>query len=174
MRAADFHRVSEEAPLWKGLARYTQLAETWSQHNHTSLNAKSSKELIDAANVVFKEFGDHPEATAFRMRLPYLESIVRRGTSTEDSLLSKLRANYGKPWIADLWMLKLKNGDRYYMKLKPNLDDEQWYKNAKFVVDFDLTEKRFPINKHSEVVSAGNSPQAIWAEGCAEADFGFV
>lgn len=162
-RAADFRRACEEAPLWQGLARYTKLAEKWSEHDHTTLNAHRAKELIDAANVVLKEYTDYPDADTFRMRLPYLEAIARRGSTEEKSLVAKLRANYGKPWIADLSMVKMKNGDCYYMKVKPDLSDEQWANKARYVVDFDLTEKRFPLNKRREVVSAEISPQAVWA-----------
>ena len=51
-------------------------------------------------------------------------------------------------------MVQLKNGECYYTKLQPELDDVRWRNKANYVVDFDLTEKQFSITKLSEIVSA--------------------
>ena len=163
VRSADFERVSEEAPLWKGMTRYTLLAENWAKHDHTAISPRTAKQLMDEAAGVLKEYEDYPDASLFQDRLPYLEAINRRGDNADQSLAEKLRTNYGKPWVADLSVVTLTNNDRYYMRVKPDISIENWANRAKYVVDFDLTERGFPLHKHKDVVSAENSAQAIWS-----------
>ena len=164
-RSADFRRVVEEAPLWKMMPTYTALADKWANVDHTAIGSQTAKEQIDAANAGFKVSPEFPGAADFRARLPYLEAIARRSTGSDDSLVNRLRANYSKPWISDLAMIQLNNGDRFYVRVIPDADNEHALSRARYVVDFDLTEKPFPASSRNDVARIERSPQAVWAEG---------
>ena len=73
------------------------------------------------AKPVLDECGDFPEADAIRRRMAYLESITRRVDSDQQRIDEPLKRLFGDALVADLWMVKLSDGRRYYLKDKPTL-----------------------------------------------------
>jgi hypothetical protein len=160
-RSAQFRAVAEEAPLWAGLEKYSQLAAAWHRKNHQDLDPKTAKQFVEAAQPVLKELPDFPDAAAYRERIPYLEAITRRLDDSGSPPYLKLRAQLTKPWMSSLWLLETRTGLRYYLKEKAEITG-QYVKTVKYVADFDLSQKPVGL-KPEDVVSVDTAPQTALA-----------
>ncbi|HEV2971294.1 MAG TPA: hypothetical protein VGY55_15065 [Pirellulales bacterium] len=156
-RAADFKRAIDEEPLWVGIAKWNALLTAFRQTDITQLKPDGAKELLAKAREVFAKFDEYPAADAVRLRMAYLEGIMRRVDSEQQRIEEPLKRLFGDSLIKDLWMIQMGDGRRFYLKDNPHLKDSGMAP-INYITGFDLVEKKAGVDS-AKVTFNGSAPQ---------------
>ncbi len=105
-QAVDFKRVVGEAPLWKTIDAWNRFIAEWQKQDVARIDAARAKELLAASNDILRDHGGHPAAAELRLRIPQLESIIRRQDESGVKLYAPLNELFSDPLIASLWMVE--------------------------------------------------------------------
>jgi hypothetical protein len=123
VRAVDFKRAVAEQPAWKTIEVWNRFLDKWQSQDITLLSGANASELIAACKAVLAEHSGYPTAADLLKRMPYLESVVRRGKAGDASPLIPLQKFLADALITGLWMVESNDADgnalRYYLSQAP-------------------------------------------------------
>ena len=163
-RAIGFRDAAAESPLWDWLSQWTQLARSFGQQKIATLNRKDAREYVKKLKKLLDDRPGHPDADAFRQRLPYLEVIAARNHENGDPIEAPLKPRFADPLIAGTWVLKYTAEQRYYLleDPAPKLEgiSENGSRSLEYVVKNDLTKKQKTFHV-SEIVSHKTAPSEL-------------
>ncbi|MEI8375816.1 MAG: hypothetical protein WCJ35_23585 [Planctomycetota bacterium] len=118
-RSISFREVVKEAPLWNWVGRWNELVQAMGRNN---IRGKSRAAVAEDAAKLRKFLADHPghpDADAFRQRLPYLDAVVQRSDGEGNPIEAVLRPSFTHPMVAGAWMLADTAGQKYYLLVNP-------------------------------------------------------
>ena len=153
-RAADFRRVVDEAAMWEAIDSWNALADTFSG-DLDSFRPEKAAQAISQINAVLEKHGTSPAVENYRQRLAFLEAIGKRLKDGE-RIEKALFALFNNMLVADLWMVELKDGKRYYTRQEPKLSGA--VPTIKYLASLDNTEKTVAV-KPINVAYVGPAPQ---------------
>jgi hypothetical protein len=166
-RSSSFRAVAaDEPPLWDWVGQWNDAVQTIGRRNSARFNRKAAGELAAKLRKLLDDRPGHPEADAFRQRLPYLESIARRIDGEGNPIEAALKPVFADPLVAGAWMLTDTAGQRYYLLEDPQaklgslseLKADRVY-GFEYVVGFDLSKKRKSLRGNDFTGGAAIAPQ---------------
>jgi hypothetical protein len=149
-RSGSFRTVAgDEAPLWDWVGQWNEMVQAVGRRNCTKLNGKTAADLSSKLRKLLNDRPGHPDADAFKQRLPYLEAIIHRIDGEGNPIEAALKPVFTDPLVAGAWMLVDSAGQRYYLLEDPTpkfgaliaLQPSRVY-GFEYVVGFDLSKKR--------------------------------
>lgn len=134
--------------------RDSPLPETATQADNRTRECKQYLQLNAAS----------PDVPALQEYLRVIEPIARRaGAGGAEAAVRKL---FDDPFVKDMWILRLKSGETYYLKNDPSNEKGETF-TASYVADLQLEQRR-KFFKRDEVESVGRAPQTTWAKKAIE------
>jgi DNA-binding FrmR family transcriptional regulator len=147
--SGSFRAVAgDESPLWDWVGQWNETIEAIGRRNSSRCNRKAAADLASKLRKLLDERDGHPDAQAFRQRLPYLESIAHRIDGEGNPIEGALKPVFSDPLLAGVWMLKDAAGQRFYLLEDPaakfgplsDLKPDRTY-GFQYVTGFNLTKK---------------------------------
>jgi hypothetical protein len=133
------------------------LADSWHKTDQQYISPSAALVLISEATSILNKQPDFPDAKSYRNRISFLEAIAHRLNDKEEAIEARLRDQFEKPWISDLWCVEAADGKRYYSKSKVENSDKPFI-SIRYLSDFDLSEKSASIR--TENLKVGIAPQS--------------
>ena len=130
-RTPNFKRVIEESPCWEAIAEWNKLVMQLRQIRIVGMQPAAAESQITAVNDVSERFADCKECTTLRQLLPYLKAIAHRDNEGERIELP-LKKLFADPLVADVWMVKMDDEQRYYLTAPPEAG-----KPFSYIISFD-------------------------------------
>ncbi len=156
VRSASFQRVMGEATLWREVDAWNEFVNRWEDDRRKPTDAEKAQALAKAIKSFCDEHPGWPRNDTLLQRLAYLAAISKR-YETDQPLYESVDKLFKDPVVADVWMVELKNGRRYYSRIAPTLNSTGIVQ-FKYVTGFDLAEKSRGI-KDVEVARRVESTQ---------------
>ncbi len=155
-RSPSFLQAGQEAPLWEGLEKWNQLGQEWQTKDLAQLEPATAKDLAERASAALSDYGNYPEAEAFRKRIPFLRAIAQRAEA-DPPAARRIRELFSVP-VMHLEMIRDTGERRYYLPTAP--PPPEHITTVKYVKDFTMSLGAIRISKET-MKFAGPSPQAL-------------
>jgi hypothetical protein len=149
-RSGSFRAVaSDEPPLWDWIGEWNDTVRAIGRPNSSKFNPKETADRISKLKKLLDARPSHPDADAFKRRLPYLEAMVHRIDGEGNPIVASLKPVFTDPLVAGVWMLTDTLGVKYYLLEDPAiklgslnaLQPDRTY-GFEYVAGFDLSKKR--------------------------------
>lgn len=163
--SASFKQVLGESRLWDSVERWNVLIKATRQERFDRIRRKTAARCLEQLKTLLADYGDHPDAEAFRSRMPYLEAVARRDESGKP-IEAALKAVFAEPLMKDAWLLVDTHGLRYYLLKDPGIRPDE-LKASKvhgltYLAGADKSEKQKMLQTR-DVVSVGPAPHTLLA-----------
>ena len=137
---------ARKPPLWDWIGEWNDAVQSIGRANAAKCTRKAAGEMASKLRKLMAVRPGHPDADAFKQRLPYLDAIVQRTDSEGNPIEAALKPVFSDPLLAGVWMLADKGGKRYYLLEDPAAKLNSLATATRFgfeyVVGFDLSKKR--------------------------------
>ncbi len=118
--ASNFKRVIGESSCWETIVEWNKLAKQLRQSGILGIRPEAAEAQCTLLTDVSERFADCEECQILRQSLPYIKAIGRRDNEGA-RIEASLKKLFADPLVADVWMLEMENGRRYYLKEQPDL-----------------------------------------------------
>jgi hypothetical protein len=129
-RTADFKRTIEESLCWQAFADWNKVTKQWHQTGIVGLRPAAAQEQLAGAKAASDTFADCPECAGLVELLPYVKAVAARDNGGERIEVS-LKKLFEDPLVANVWMVEINDGRRYYAPTEPALPE------LKYIIDFE-------------------------------------
>ncbi len=119
--SASYRTVAgDEAPLWDWIGQWNEDAvKKIGRQNSTRFKRKEAKDLADKLRKLLDGRPGHPDADAFKERLPFLDAVVQRSDGDGNPIEWSLKEVFNDLIAAGTWMLTDTAGHKYYLLEDP-------------------------------------------------------
>jgi hypothetical protein len=166
-QATSFRDAAAESSLWDWLSQWNDLVRTVGRQNVAKLSRKDAADYVTKLKKLLEDRPGHPSADIFRQRLAFMEAVARRVDRNGSPIEAPLKPLFADPLVVGDWMLRLTDGQRYYLLQNPAQKLAGVGKNAsvnfEYVVGFDLTAKKRTF-RVGDIDSNKTAPQKAIAE----------
>ncbi len=174
-RSGSFRAVaSDEPPLWDWIGQWNEAVQTIGRRNPTKFDRKTAADLASKLRKLLDDRPGHPDADAFKQRLPYLDAIVHRIDGEGNPIEAALKPVFTDPLVAGVWMLTDTAGQKYYLLEDPAtkfgplgaLQPGRTY-GFEYVAGFDLSKKQKSLRGNDIKAGRAVAPQRATAKALA-------
>jgi hypothetical protein len=115
-RSDSFHALArDESALWDWIDQWNGTVQTVGRGNWAKFDRKAAALwTVKLQKLLEDSWIGHPNAEAFKQRLPYLAAIAQRTDSEGNPIEAALKPIFTDPLVTGVWMLKDTAGKRYY------------------------------------------------------------
>jgi hypothetical protein len=161
-RSLAFQRVvAEEPPLWDGISRWNDAVRQWSSRNLSDLAPQAATALVKEAEPLLADMGDYPQAQGLKDRVAHAQAVASRVAEDGSRIHLRLIEVFNDPAVAGLWMVRDKQGRRYYTKVQPTPLGPRL--RVKFLTGFDFAEESVSLAV-DQVELNERAPQSVLSE----------
>ncbi|MCL4191088.1 MAG: hypothetical protein KJZ87_05040 [Thermoguttaceae bacterium] len=162
-RKADYQQVLSETPLMETVASWNRLAEKWNSEDRSDWGPQEASRATAEIQEVLQKAGAAPAAGTLETIQTYLAKIkARQPVEGKKPLVAML----GDKLITDTWMIRTKDGKRYYFEHDPDIRAGS-YKGLDYYTDFNYNVKRESFGLDS-ITYQGRAPQVVLAQEVGE------
>lgn len=117
-RGKDFKRAQDELPLWQETLAWTELVQP-GQGKALDLTAAEAKPLAEKASGFLQTHPSFGQAAIAGKYLAALQALALQSDEDKDSPGPKLRQLFQEGYVKNLWIIKTKTDQVYYLKVNP-------------------------------------------------------
>lgn len=128
-RVEAFKKVVTEAVLWSLQEEWNQLNAKWSKVDLGKLTPTDAKRMLDEYQALVQKEPNFPTNPGYEDAARHIEALVQRTDQDARTYDQELSAVLGDPYIAEVFLVKTKDGKKYYCKKRPRLLGERWLFN---------------------------------------------
>lgn len=159
--ASAYKQAASEVQLWKDLDAWSAFLSKPEFRNLKTLSPAVAAVLIKTGDKLVVDHPGVPSTDIYRKKMPHLKAVAARN----QDMKSQIKDLFHDPAIANLWMIGMKDGKRYYLRNKPEFIGSP--PRIKHVVDYDMTEKTQSFsgddNSRDNIVYESRAPQSLVA-----------
>jgi hypothetical protein len=128
---SNFKRVVGESSCWDTIVEWNKVAKQLRQTGILGIKPEVAESQYTLLTDVSERFADCEECQSLRQLLPYVRAIGHRDNEGE-RIETPLKKLFADPLVADVWMVELEDGRRYYCKTKQDVEKRvDYYINFK-------------------------------------------
>ena len=132
--------LQKDIPLVSGIEAWSKMTRELSTRDLSNLSVKEATSLSARCESLLEDQPGHPSAKVVKQLQPYLMSVMARLGDEDVSILDGLEKALNNPIVAELFMVRTKEGKRFYSRKRPISMGKTTYRIEHFVDVGDLSE----------------------------------